>query len=107
MSVDLLPFYGTACCAVGGLLMALASVMKLRKLREKGYYKFMLVGTLLVFFGFMLQAVYYLGEVCGYGKALCHIGQAVVFVCAVFGIWELLAKWGKLRIKSLRSIFNG
>lgn len=55
MSTDWLPFYGAALGTIGGLVLAL--VASLTAQRQKWT---IFTGSLFIFLGFMLQAIFYL-----------------------------------------------
>lgn len=94
MSVDLLPFYGMALGTLGGLVMALASVVNLRRISEKRYLWVMAVGTLLVFFGFIMQSAFILGQRYTFG-VLADYGIALAATLVALVIVALLRRRGK------------
>ena len=89
MSVDLWPFYGMASGTLGGLIMALASVVKLRERSEPRYQLVMSAGTLLIIAGFLVQSAFIIMTRFTFDMMADYlIGLAVVLV--VFGIVMLL-----------------
>ncbi len=85
MSTEWLPFYGIALGAVGSLVLALAALMVRRQDNEPRYQWAVFSGAICILLGFMLGALFYLGEKYGYGIALRqYITPPVVIVCLVF-----------------------
>lgn len=89
--MDLVPFYGMALGTLGGLLMAWASVVKLREISENRYQGVMLTGTLLVFAGFLMKAAFILGKHYTFG-ILAEYGIALGIALVAAAIVELLRR---------------
>ena len=89
MSTDWLPFYGIALGAFGSLVLALAALIVRRHENERRYQWTIFTGTMCIFLGFMLGALFYIGEKFGYRVALQQYTiPSVVIVCGVFaGDW--------------------
>ncbi len=91
MSVDLLPFYGMASGTLGGVIMALASVLKLREISQLRYQWVMSAGTLFILAGFLMQSAFILGTSFTFDVLADYlVGLAVVVV--VLGIVALVTR---------------